>query len=301
MNQLDLTEAGMRQGVYDSDVFVLFLTNSVLSRFFCLKEITWALEFGKPIIIVVEEDPRFWLFDRNRWRNDQCEKTIGGAWEKCELQIPYAGCPAPIRDFIEAQWEGDSILPFRRRDFEVDALAHEIIRRASEHSNVVWGSHVPQTTSDNKLLITERRICFIVLPTAHTNEIAEECKASISCLSKSTTWTDTIEDATHVLMLLSRGCVDVDTASAAALAESSAAKKIINFLYIEPNGNNADEAWDFGAFYELHKMAPSLATRSVAAHEALKYRYATPRSKQYEHDALILELLARMSRRTLPR
>ena len=45
MNADDLTEKGMRQGVYDSDVFVLFLTNSVLSREFCLKEISWAIEY----------------------------------------------------------------------------------------------------------------------------------------------------------------------------------------------------------------------------------------------------------------
>ena len=30
MNQDDLTEAGMCQGVYDSDVFVLFLTNGFM-------------------------------------------------------------------------------------------------------------------------------------------------------------------------------------------------------------------------------------------------------------------------------
>ena len=41
MNAEDLTEEGMRQGVFDSDIFLLFLTNSVLSRTFCLKEITW--------------------------------------------------------------------------------------------------------------------------------------------------------------------------------------------------------------------------------------------------------------------
>ena len=33
MNQKDLTEQGMRQGVKDSDIFILFLTNSVLSRY----------------------------------------------------------------------------------------------------------------------------------------------------------------------------------------------------------------------------------------------------------------------------
>ena len=33
MCQKDLTEQGMRQGVKDSDIFILFLTNSVLSRY----------------------------------------------------------------------------------------------------------------------------------------------------------------------------------------------------------------------------------------------------------------------------
>ena len=34
-------------------MMILFLTNSVLtnSRYFCLKEISWALEFGKPIFV----------------------------------------------------------------------------------------------------------------------------------------------------------------------------------------------------------------------------------------------------------
>ena len=46
MSQLNLTEEGMKQGVFDSDVFILVLTNSVLNRWFCLKELSWALAFG---------------------------------------------------------------------------------------------------------------------------------------------------------------------------------------------------------------------------------------------------------------
>ena len=41
--------AGMRQGVSDSDVLCVFLTLALLNRSFCLKDITWALEFGTPI------------------------------------------------------------------------------------------------------------------------------------------------------------------------------------------------------------------------------------------------------------
>ena len=72
MNQEDLTERGMQQGVIDSDVFVLFLTNKVLSRPYCLKEIGWALDHEKPIVLVTEEDGRFATFDYGRWTRDEC-------------------------------------------------------------------------------------------------------------------------------------------------------------------------------------------------------------------------------------
>ena len=65
----------MRQGVYDSDLFVLFLTNSVLSRKFCQKELAWAIEFQKPIVVIVEEEQRFWPFDYTRWSQNLCNKA----------------------------------------------------------------------------------------------------------------------------------------------------------------------------------------------------------------------------------
>ena len=40
MDADDLTWNGMRQGVMDSEIFVLFLTNSTLSRRFCLLELS---------------------------------------------------------------------------------------------------------------------------------------------------------------------------------------------------------------------------------------------------------------------
>ena len=56
------THTRMWQGVRDSDVFLLFLTNCVLSREFCQKEIGWALEFQKPIIMMVEtEEVSVWM------------------------------------------------------------------------------------------------------------------------------------------------------------------------------------------------------------------------------------------------
>ena len=49
----------MRQGVLDSELFLLFLSNCVLSRDFCIKEIHWAIEFENPIVIVRMADDRF--------------------------------------------------------------------------------------------------------------------------------------------------------------------------------------------------------------------------------------------------
>ena len=41
----EITEKAMRQGVKDSEAFIVFLTNSYLSRSYCLKELGWAIEF----------------------------------------------------------------------------------------------------------------------------------------------------------------------------------------------------------------------------------------------------------------
>ena len=74
--------SGMKQGVYDSDVFILVLTNSVLSRKFCQKEIVWAIEFEKPILIVIEEEERFYSFDYERWLADRLVKKPDSSQRK---------------------------------------------------------------------------------------------------------------------------------------------------------------------------------------------------------------------------
>ena len=144
MNQDDLTEAGMKQGVKDSDVFILFLTNSVLSRPFCLKEIGWALEAEKRIIIVAEEEERFWPFNLQRWMNDECTKDTTvwpHVWVKSEnkddegklrssLGSDYKSCPANIKAEIHRQYESGLVLPYRRRDFEANAMILQVLERA---------------------------------------------------------------------------------------------------------------------------------------------------------------------------
>ena len=51
----DLTLEGMRQGVDDSDMFLLALSRGVLFRPFCIAEIYHAIQAGKAIVLVSEE------------------------------------------------------------------------------------------------------------------------------------------------------------------------------------------------------------------------------------------------------
>ena len=457
MNQTDLTSEGMRRGVYDSDIFILFLTNNYLSRPFCLKEITYALEFGKPIIIIREEEERFWPFNLERWKTDRCTRAMNGEWvlskrplaaaapmvffslrfdgpgdaqkeakqvrsalkalgirvmpsadpslvddrqkeifdsiKECKVfvvfgapqygeatgnpmcsyhectyankkkktfavinmrddpdlldideaaietildgkiwkrwsegvpaivefivgKIPgysvtssvgsaaastvatgkgfqtYEMCPDPIRDLIEERAADGSMMPFRRRDFEVNALTREIVRRASTHPDIAWGSQLPPPPALTRIdPFMERQIFIFALETDYTVAVMDECKASIDAATMSTIWVDDIDHANHILMLLSKGCVDAGTQSAELLEKAATLDKSITFLYVT---RKEDEAWDFGEFYALHEREQSVATDSVSAHEALKYRDKASEAMHYEHDAMILELLKRM-------
>merc|ERR1740115_483790 len=134
MNQPDLTAQGMMQGVFDSDVFILFLTCSVLSRKYCQMEIGWAMAFDKPIVIIYEEEERFFSFDLHRWQNDLCvkaplpppnkdgtydatvtpkEKKQGFRWaDGLPLGgLPHAECPTAIHDWITAAMKASAPSP----------------------------------------------------------------------------------------------------------------------------------------------------------------------------------------------
>eukprot|EP00808_Paulinella_micropora_P030475 g68739.t1 len=149
MDAPDLSEEGMQQGVADCDIFILMLTNAVLSRTYCLKEIFWALGFGKPFIIVMETDGRFFCFDYERWREDRLDKLPGaGGWGKSRnLGSTFRNCLAKfseVHEEVKRQWLATPrvTIPFRRRGFEVEAMVREIISRAGG-KGLLWGQRLP--------------------------------------------------------------------------------------------------------------------------------------------------------------
>ena len=110
-----------------------------------MKEIGWALDFDKPIVIVVETENRFWPFDLKRWQTNQCTKAPDGSWTTGWLSRTYEQCPERIRTLVESQARNGEMLPFRRRDFELSALARKLVSRSFDVSDrIVWGEILPE-------------------------------------------------------------------------------------------------------------------------------------------------------------
>ena len=300
MNQDDLTEAGMKQGVLDSEVFILFLTNAVLTRPFCLKEIGWALEAEKPIVIVAEEEERFWPFNLNRWVNDECTKDTTvwpHVWKKSEgLGSDYASCPANIKAEIHRQHEAGLILPYRRRDFEANAMILQVLAKAGE-LGCDWAKHVPKdalssgvnnSSSNNgtrKLILIcdtseEAGASTMELRQDMNNELKQtlaQCNVEI---------VDNVEEATHALVVLTGGLLRDGSSLMEHLDDivNKLAPSEIVYTY------SMDAGWDFGAFYG---RPASKLKASIAEHEALVYR-SNNSARGYEHTSMVSEILRRL-------
>lgn len=317
MNQKDLTTQGMRQGVRDSEVFVLLLTNRVLSRKYCLMELKWALEFEKPIIIVIEREERFAAFDLERWKEDKCRRSADGkSWvHDTDLQTRYKDCPQCIRDLIEERVRSASVLPLRRRDYEANALVREVFRIAGSRHGLDWAS-VPASLSDHDLISAPRDVVVLAHPSPRAQQAKADLEATLVSLSKGAAVcmagenSATVLDASHVLVVLSSGLLQgvlQDESSAISLAVQHKPHDIV-FVYLEPpeaqahchetpnaaphgSAEGDDESWDFGAFYSL---PDSNCKAAIANSEALKYRPPIPPHHAYQHTALVAEVLRRM-------
>ena len=67
----------MRKGVCDSDVFILILSERVLTSWFCQQELLCAIEHRKKIQLIVEKETRFFPFNVETWtRSRGGERTV---------------------------------------------------------------------------------------------------------------------------------------------------------------------------------------------------------------------------------
>ena len=105
-----LTTQHMMDGVEQSEVFVLFLSENVFTRPYCRLEIEHAMRSKKPIITIFEDDSRHGKFDFAEARK-------------------FENVPEEFRPLAEQIMDHVEAMPFRRRKWEQDPMLQEIERR----------------------------------------------------------------------------------------------------------------------------------------------------------------------------
>ena len=122
VRQSNLTLEGMKQGIKDSDVFLLVLSEHVLSSWFCQQEIETALDAEKPIQILLEVESRFNPFDLEAWRSMPSTERVVKNTAGRDVQVPLK-----ISDAIDGLLKHAII--YRRREYEASAMMQELCRR----------------------------------------------------------------------------------------------------------------------------------------------------------------------------
>lgn len=290
----NLTLPGMCQGVMDSDVLIVMLTNAVLSRWYCLMEIKWALAFGKQIIFVQETEERFLPWDYDRWVSNKCSRRPSSLeWEECNaLSVPFEKCQADFPEVIAEvarQVENGQLIAYRRRDFERDGtMVPEIMRRAADPTlptyaplALRWGLPLPQASLVGASMADSH--IFIV----YNLETGEEIKQHLEgCLQrfcgKVSSSADSepeglIRDATHFVALLTEDVVSPGEESLAQMELTLSQGRPMEFVFRPP-------------FFEDHMgAAPSAVQDALRGKEALENR-----SLEYEREGMVTELLKRL-------
>ena len=315
MNAEDLTWEGMRQGVKDSEFFVLFLTNSMLSRNYCLYEISWAIEFKKPIVAVVESDSRFWAWDYGRWERDECAR------DRVSVQVRFSELVQsddkwPHADRIKTKINdlaADAVL-YCRRKFEAAAMVREIVRRgstiiSSPGAQLVpaWGDHLPPPVDEQLVRLAASGVTTNVLVVAADTDGAAvaELRASLASLG-GVTCVPNVEAADRRAVVVLSGALLADEFTltplddiAAQNAQSGTRWQVV-FLYkvCASCGVSWDKCthggWQFSmASSDGMKADHSALKELIGSHEALPLR-TTDDDKAYAHRAMVVEVLRRL-------
>ena len=296
MDAEDLTEEGNESGfVRDSEVFLMFLTNSLLSRPFCLKEIGWALDFDKPIVIVVETENRFWPFDLKRWQTNQCTKAPDGSWTTGWLSRTYEQCPERIRTLVESHVRKGKMLPFRRRDFELSALARKLVSRSFDVSDrIVWGEILPEPIDFRTIRRKDTRRVYLLYDDQSdvATRMAKELKSTMRTVWKRCEFVTKIEKAERATILLTGNLLSGDSLEQLIELVKSMDATQMEYIYLL----DGEDSWDWGAVGRLSLDDGKIQQKvqeSIWNHEAYKWR--TSRELYYEHYALVVSLIGRLT------
>ena len=104
MQAKDLTARGMENAVRDSRCVLIFLSDEVMGRPFCNAEQRWGKLYGCKFVGVVENDSRH---------------------SPADFRIEKARAPTDLEHLLDEV----EFIEYRRRDFEVEAMVQELLRR----------------------------------------------------------------------------------------------------------------------------------------------------------------------------
>lgn len=294
MKQTSLTLEGMRQGVRDSDVFVLILSQRVLGSWFCQQEILCAIEAGKHVQLVVEEEPRFFPFDRAAWTASKGQSTRQITPEmqlkvSKDSTVPWQqslgndALAERISQLIDTQLS--NAVTYRRRDFEQAAMMAELCRR----SGVVLPVETIEPWPLGKPPVRVAVLCNLASASGMLSDLKEEM---VDLADRVTLTEDPAElrKVDRVLVLLTAGILQqpsLQQLEEVIQIDKAAQQDRIVAMFSEAAG------WKFGC--DEHTCTPLEVKACIDDHEAIAYRAKDPGGPScHEFPAMLTQLLGKL-------
>ena len=340
MEEDDLTLEGMRAGVRASDCLIAVLSAHYAGSWFCQQEILEAVRNDVKIVAVVEKENRFHPFQLSDWCASAAD-PLRGPFARPEssggnLGIPppdlptlksgerlspkaggagFAAVPMAVCSAIDAALV-DSI-PFRRRDFEVDAMLREVLFRFAciplpppgrlpplpgESS----GAPLAAPNIDESCCTTSMRALEVhVIHEQTTGDPIVKALQSVVAGSPDLDFRvglNEIDFAEKILVVLTPGVLrynpSIHTEESSSLkvlekclrADHAAGTDRLVFIY------DSDAGWAFGC--PEHRGAPTIVADALNDHEALTWRTPDPSGpSRHEFPALLQKLRRRFGLR----
>ena len=283
MRARDLNLSGMKRGVQDSDIIVIVLTRTTLSRWFCRQEILEAIDLERGIQIILEEDLRFKPFDIQFWMSTKMVYDSNGIeFKDSESPEEWGKVVKAIDDNL------DNAIPYRRRAYEQDGMMREICKRCN-WSLPAMAEHRALTT----LKILPTFTVFVVYNSANSGRLIFEdiCQAmSISCPNiKLSGDPADAAGARNCLLILTTGVLELHGNIMLRMLREDKQSGKNRFVHMyQPvlwEGVRQGDAWVFGGSEQKKQKELNDA---IDCHEALPYRRNIGVDSRYRHEFAIM-------------
>jgi hypothetical protein len=297
VQQKDITLEGMKQGIRDSAVFILILTEHVLAQWFCQKEILTAIDEEKPFQIVLEEDSRFCPFDEATWRDKSGDRDSQGRVARFVKNVVgiKTWVPPRISDKIDELLDCADTPPvtYRRRGFEAEAMITELCSEAR------MGVSLPAKPNPTPKL--DKPLVVYVIHNAEGQDMYNVLKHELQrgdielCVDESR-----IAEADHVLLLLTAKILQQPSLGQLKAVLNQDTQQRCDRLTAIYSADTRKHGWEF--YCEEHRAcADSQVKQALDDHEALIFKkldHEVGARNKHEFPAMLSHLLEQIVRRS---